>query len=303
MLFSKLKPMLVSKGQEAFDDDEFIFEPKWDGWRILLHKQGNRLEAYTRNGDLVTHKFPELREAAASIKSSSVILDCEGICMREGRSVFDDFTYRGRISDSNKIMMAQRTYPATFVVFDVLFTHVEHLNEPLMTRKARLSEIVEATPILISNTFIEERGRALSSWSVEHDMEGIVAKRKDSKYILGVETKDWLSIHNFKTIDTIILGYRTEPQFGLVIGLHFRTVKYKPVGVVESGFSTDQQMAFLEEIAKELHTHVEKQIQRIEPKLVCRIQYLERTDHHQLRTTSFKGFILDKSPDQCYWTY
>ncbi|KRF18643.1 hypothetical protein [Paenibacillus sp. Soil787] len=175
MLFSPIKPMIVSIGKEAFDDNEFIFEPKWDGWRILLHKQGTRLEAYTRNGNVVTSKFPELKEAVSSIKADTAILDCEGVCIRDGRSVFDDFSYRGRISDSAKIKAALRTHPATFVAFDVLLTSYEHMKEPLTTRKSRLNEIIGSTDIITPTAFIEGRGKDLSSWSIEHDMEGIVA--------------------------------------------------------------------------------------------------------------------------------
>ncbi|NRF89817.1 DNA ligase [Paenibacillus frigoriresistens] len=302
MLFSPIKPMIVSIGKEAFDDDEFIFEPKWDGWRILLHKQGTRLEAFTRNGNVVTSKFPELKEAISSIKADTAILDCEGVCIRDGRSVFDDFSYRGRISDSAKIKAAVRTHPATFLAFDVLLTSSEHLREPLMTRKNLLNEIISSTDILTPTVYIEGRGKDLSSWSIEYDMEGIVAKRKNSKYVLGAETKDWLKIKNFKTIDTIILGYRTKPQFGLILGLHFKTVRYKPVGIVEFGFRVDDKRAFLE-IAQQIQTRIDKKTYWIEPKLCCRIQYLERTDQHQLRTTIFKGFLFDKDPENCYWTY
>ncbi|KRF18640.1 hypothetical protein [Paenibacillus sp. Soil787] len=111
-----------------------------------------------------------------------------------------------------------------------------------------------------------------------------------------------MKIKNFKTIDAIILGYRTEPQFGLVLGLHFKTVRYKPVGIVEFGFRVDDKRAFLE-IAKQIQTRIDKKTYWIEPMLCCQIQYLERTDQHQLRTTIFKGFLFDKDPENCYWTY
>lgn len=302
MLFSSIKPMIVSIGKEAFDDDGFIFEPKWDGWRILLHKKGDRLEAYTRNGKVVTSKFPELREVISSIKAPTAILDCEGVCLRGGKTVFDDFSYRGRLSDPNKITAAAQTHPATFIVFDVLLTTDEHLNEPLMTRKMRLNEIITSTDFIALTAFIKGQGKTLHSWTMDQDMEGIVAKRHDSKYLLDVVSKDWIKIKNFKIIDTIILGYRTKPQFGLVVGLHFRTVRYKPVGVVEFGFNDHEKKAFIE-IAKQIHTTTDKKTQWIEPKLCCRIQYLERTEHHQLRTTVFKGFLFDKQAEDCYWTY
>ncbi|SDO28978.1 bifunctional non-homologous end joining protein LigD [Paenibacillus sp. yr247] len=299
MLFTSIKPMIVSIGKEAFNDENYIFEPKWDGWRILLHKQGTRFEAYTRNGQMVTSKFPELKEAAAAIRTHSAILDCEGIVLRAGRPVFDDFSYRGRISHSARISSAVHTHPATFVLFDVLYTDKDHLKEPLMDRKKRLGEIVDSTSIIMPTMFVEGQGKAMFDLTKERDMEGIVAKRKDSKYFLNTTSKDWLKIKHFKSIDVVILGYRTNP-FGLVIGLNFRTVKNKPVGVVEFGFMPADKELFLV-FGKQLSTATDEKTQWIEPRLCCRIEYLERTDTHQLRTTVFRGFLLDKKPEECIW--
>ncbi|MFD0698254.1 RNA ligase family protein [Paenibacillus sp. GCM10027628] len=299
MLFTPIKPMILSIGEEAFNDEKYIFEPKWDGWRILLHKQGSRIEAYTRNGIILTSKFPELKEAAAAIKAHTAILDGEGIVLRDGRPVFDDFAYRGRISQSARIRSAVSSHPATFVVFDVLYTDRAHLNEPLLERKKRLNEIVDSTPVIMPTMFVEGQGKALFELTEERDMEGIVAKRKDSKYLLDTRSPDWLKIKHFKTIDVVILGYRTNP-FGLVIGLQFRTVKNKPVGIVEFGFKPEEKQLFLG-LAQQLHTATDNKTQWIEPRLCCRIEYLERTDSHQLRTLVFRGFLFDKKPEECVW--
>ncbi|MGO4270011.1 DNA ligase [Paenibacillus sp. TAF58] len=299
MLFEPIKPMIVRIGKEAFDDENYIFEPKWDGWRILIHKQGSRIEAFTRNGRLISNKFPELKEVAAAIKAHTAIFDCEGIVLRDGRPVFDDFSYRGRLSISARINRAVNTHPVTFVVFDVLYTNREHLDESLMQRKHRLGDIVDSTSVIMPTMFIDGQGKALFELMKERDMEGIVAKRKDSKYQLDTKSDDWLKVKYFKSIDVVILGYRSDP-FGLVIGLNFRTVKNKAVGVVEFGFqSADKQMFLL--LAKQLHTYMEEKTQWIEPHLCCRIDYLERTDTHQLRTTVFRGFLPDKKPEECKW--
>ncbi|MFD0677780.1 MULTISPECIES: ATP-dependent DNA ligase [unclassified Paenibacillus] len=299
MLFTRIKPMLLSLGKEPFDDDEFIFEPKWDGWRILLHKQGERIEAYTSNGHLVTDKFPELKEVAAAIKAHTAILDSEGIVLRGQRPVFDDFTYRGRLSNSTRIKSAVHTHPASFIVFDVLCTDREHMKEPLLERKQRISEIVTASPSIMPTMYLTGQGNALFELTKEHNMEGIVAKRKASRYIPDTKSKDWLQINHVKTVDVLILGYRTSP-FGLIIGLNFRTVKNKPVGVVELGFKQEDKLQFLE-LAQQLHTTEDQKTQWIQPCLCCRIEYLERTDMHQLKTTVFKGFLLDKKPEDCVW--
>ncbi|SFK93519.1 bifunctional non-homologous end joining protein LigD [Paenibacillus sp. 1_12] len=300
MLFTPIKPMIVSVGSEPFDDEMFIFEPKWDGWRILLHKQGERIEAYTRNGNIVTDKFPELMEASKAIKAHTAVLDCEGIVLREGRPVFDDFSYRVRLSNSLRIRNAVHTHPATFVAFDVLYTDREHLKEPLMTRKQRLHEMISETSIITPTIYIEAQGQALFNFTRDRDMEGIVAKRKESKYYPDTTSPDWLKIKHFKTIDVIILGYRTQP-FGLVIGLNFRTVQNKPVGVVEYGFKPYEKEMFLE-LAKQFHKVKDQKTQWMEPRLCCRIEYLERSDTHQLRTTVFRGFLFDKKPEDCIWS-
>jgi bifunctional non-homologous end joining protein LigD len=301
MLFSAIKPMGVSFGEEPFDDQHFIYEPKWDGARILIHKQGSRIEAYSRSGRAVTHKFPELQDAIRAIKTHSAILDCEGIVLRNGAPAFDDFMYRDRISQLGKINRAVYTHPVTFVAFDLLYTDREHLNEPLVERKKRLAAVVDSTPVLMPTLFVEAQGKALFAMMKERNMEGIVAKRKSSMYVPDTRSSEWLKIKHAKSIDVEILGYRMDP-FELVIGLNFRTVKHKPVGVVAEGISAVDRAWFVA-IAAPLVTGKEGNTQKVEPRLCCRIEYLDRTDMHQLKMTTFRGFLLDKKPEDCVWHY
>ena len=98
----------------------------------------------------------------------------------------------------------------------------------------------------------------------------------------------------------MILAYRLDPQFALVVGLNFPMVPNKPVAVVEFGFKPEEKIAF-REIAKQIHTHKLRNTQWVEPRLCCRIQYLERTETHHLRITSFKGFQFGMNPDECRW--
>ncbi|MCQ6558432.1 ATP-dependent DNA ligase [Paenibacillus mendelii] len=302
MLFTQINPMLVTMGTQAFDANDWIFEPKYDGWRILIHKEGKRVEAFTRNGRNVTSKFPELRKAMDAIHAHTVILDGEGVCFRDDRTIFDDFAYRGRLSDPIKIEAARQTHPATFVIFDVLYASSDRRNELLLERKRILNEIVEPSQQFIPTMYVHEHGKRLSTLSVERDWEGIVAKRQDTTYITDIRTANWLKIKNFKMIDTVILGYRTVPTFALVVGLHFRTMRNKPVAVVEFGFTADERLAFLQ-TAEKIQTNYKDGTQYIEPVLCCKVKYLERTETHHLRTTSFKGFLFDKKPEDCWWLY
>jgi bifunctional non-homologous end joining protein LigD len=301
LLFTPLNPMVAAWGDEPFDDEAYLFEPKWDGARILLHKQGRRLEAYTRSGMVVTPKFPELHEAADRIKQHTAILDCEGICMRENKPVFDDFMYRLRLSRSDRIKQARSTHPAAWVVFDVLMTaDREHLREPLVDRKQRLEDMLDPGSVIINTLYLENHGKALFSITERKAMEGIVAKRKTSPYLLNTHSSDWLKFKHARTIDAVIVGFRDEP-FQLMVGLQFRTVKNKPVGIVHSGFTPDDREWFMAR-TKTLITGKEGAAWRVKPLLCCRIQYKDRSDTHQLRHTSFVQFLPEKQPEECIWS-
>lgn len=301
MLFEPIKPMLLTMQRNAFDDERWLHEIKWDGFRILVHKQGKRIEAYTRHGNCVTSKFPELYDAAQSIRSHTAILDCEGICLRDDRSVFDDFAYRGRLTNPKAIQRAVETHPASFVVFDVLYTNRDHTKEPLTTRKTWLDDIILPSAAIAPTLYVDGAGLELQKMTQDRGLEGIVAKAKDSRYSLNVRSKSWLKIKNFKTMDVVILGYRREPRFALVVGVFDSGEGHHgPVAVVEFGFKPEEKVAFLK-VVKEIHTVKERHAQWIEPRLCARVQFLERTERRHLRMASFKGFLPGKKPEECRW--
>lgn len=301
MLFTPIKPMLLGTAKEAFDNDNYIFEPKFDGFRILLHKQGDRVEVYTRHGNCLTGKFPELSRIVGSIHAESAILDCEGICLRDGRPNFDDFSSRSRLSNADKIKAAAKSNPATFVAFDVLYSHgTDHTRVPLIQRKKILDGIVTPSPAIIPTMFIEGTGKQLHQVTIDQKLEGIVCKRKDSLYHLDTRSDDWLKVKNFKGLDAVILGYKTDPHFALIIGAHFKTMRFKPIGTVEFGFKPEEKAAFLA-IAQQIRTKRDKTAQWLEPRLCCRVDYLDRTDNHMLRTTVFRGFLFNRLAAECEW--
>ncbi|MFJ7982186.1 hypothetical protein ACIQ1D_18150 [Lysinibacillus xylanilyticus] len=159
MLFTPIKPMLLGTGKEIIDNPETIWDIKWDGWLTLIHKEGERVEAYTREGNNITAKFPELQAVGQAIKEHTAIIDAEGVVLRSGVSVFEDFAYRGSLSNKEKIKPATLTHPANFVAFDILATDKQVMKQPLF----------------------------------EMNMEGIVGKRRDSIYKVNHRSSnDWL---------------------------------------------------------------------------------------------------------------
>jgi bifunctional non-homologous end joining protein LigD len=297
MIFTPIKPMLLHKGEEIIDDSKWIYDIKWDGWRILLHKQGDRIEAYTRHGTLVTERFPELKELAQSIKTHEAILDCEGVVLRNGVSVFDDFTYRGKLIRPEKIKESISTHPATFIAFDVLSTNKPHINEPLTERKQRLTDIIQPSNSLIATPSIKGEGNHLFQLTKEKNMEGIIGKRADSIYRINYRSYDWLKFKHFKQTPAIILGYKENP-FTMIVGQFVGKGKPKPVASVEFGFKPEEKQAF-RKIAKGIEWKEDRGVTWIEPVLCCTVQYLEKTENQMLRTVSFKGFNFEKKPEDC----
>ena len=299
MLFTPIKPMLLHMGnnEEIDDDPSWIYDIKWDGWRILVHKEGDRVEAYTRHGNNVTSKFPELQEVGQSIQSHTAIIDCEGVVLRNGVSVFDDFAYRGRLSNKEKIKEATVTHPATFIAFDVLATDKVYTSKPLVDRKEILSSIIEPSSKLLVTPSIVGNGSNIFQLTKDKGMEGIVGKQCNSIYKTNHRSHDWLKYKHFKIIDAVILGYKENP-FTILVGTQING-KYKPLANVEFGFKLEEKTAF-REIAKQIVTKIERDMMWVEPILCCKVQYLEKTNTGSLRIVSFKGFNFDKVPEEIY---
>jgi len=297
MLFTPIKPMLLQMGNndEILDNPEWIYDIKWDGWRILLHKDGDRVEAYTRHGNNVTAKFPELQAVGKSIQTQTAIIDCEGVVLRNGVSVFDDFAYRGRLSNTSKIQQATLDYPATFIAFDVLATNKQHLQQPLVQRKEVLSSIIEPSNNILVTPSIAGNGNNIFQLTKDKGMEGIVGKRSNSTYKINHRSNDWLKFKHFKITDAVILGYKENP-FTMLVGTQLSNGKIKPLANVEFGFKPEEKKVF-REIAKQVVTKVERDMMWLEPRLHCNVQYLERTTSGSLRIVSFKGFNFDKIPE------
>ncbi|MFD1608736.1 DNA ligase [Oceanobacillus luteolus] len=296
MLFTSIKPMLLSMGSEIHNDLNNLYDIKWDGWRILLHKQGNRIEAYTRHGNRVTDQFPELEQIVPHIKTEIAILDCEGVVIRDGVSVFEDFQYRGRLRSNHKIESAMVSHPVTFVAFDVLATEKPLLKLPLYERKQILSDIIIPSNQIVPTPYIIEDGESLFQITKEKGMEGIVAKPLSSIYQVGVRSAEWLKYKHFKRMKTIILGYKENP-FSMIVGMK-QNGNITPVAQVEFGFSIEEKQAF-RNIAKEIITNKADNVYWIDPVLCCEVQYLEKTENQKLRIVSFKGFAFDVKPEEC----
>ncbi|MBE5085793.1 DNA ligase [Lysinibacillus sphaericus] len=290
MLFTPIRPMLVATGIEIINTEDWLYQVKWDGWRVLIHKAGDRIEAFTREGNNITAKFPELEEVGHSITVDTAIIDTEGVVLRQGISVFEDFSYRGILTNKEKIKEATITHPVTFVAFDILTTDKKLMHHPLFERKEHLSSIITPSNSLQVTPSVDGDGSNIFEITKDKGMEGIIGKKRDSIYQLNHRSKNWLKYKHFKIIETVILAYRENP-FSILVGTELESGRYKRLATVEFGFKPEEKMAF-RHIAKSVITTVDRDLIWLEPRLYCKVQYLEKTNSGLLRTVSFKGFIF-----------
>ncbi|KAF1086179.1 putative DNA ligase-like protein [Sporotomaculum syntrophicum] len=207
MLFTRIKPMLALKGEAPFDDDQYIFELKADGIRLILHAKfgSGRVELYTKTGNRITDRFPEFHGLSLP-GVDNIILDGELVIMNNSRP---DFTRVMRRFSANPNQAGQLAgqLPATMVVFDILQLNGQKLpGLPLLERKSLLEKTVADGPLLTKNIYVEGQGTLLFNQVVDRRLEGIIAKPKDSLYYPG-RRKLWQKIKNYYYRDMDVLGY------------------------------------------------------------------------------------------------
>ena len=162
------KPMLLSESL-PFDDPDFIYELKFDGFRAIAYLQRDSTTLISRNGKDLTGKFPVLNDLH-SCAESPCILDGEIIAPH-----FPPTSLPGA---------------AQFIVFDIL------TDKPLIERKQVLSDVISESPRLVISRFVHTHGKDLFDLACAQNLEGIVAKRKNSRYYHGKRSTDWIKIRN-----------------------------------------------------------------------------------------------------------
>lgn len=220
-LMKIIKPMLLSHGNEPFSDEKFLFEPKWDGIRLLVGDDFS----YTRHSTVTTNRFPELRINIGE----DVLLDGELIA--PGTKTPDDFEKAMSRFSGNK------QQPIQFIAFDIL----SHKNKsvaslPLEERKGLLTDVLTKinSPHLIPTPYALTEGETLFSVIKENNMEGMVAKRLGSKYVHNTRTDNWKKIINSSFHDAVVSKISINP-----LAVQLRTVEGVYLGSVSMGFTKE----------------------------------------------------------------
>ena len=303
------RPMLAKVARAAFSDKDWVFEVKWDGFRVIAYIEES-FSLKSRNEKEMKGIFPELQELNKLAKN--IVIDGEIVVMREGKPDFQSLLERGKAVSEGEIERIENRLPVVYVVFDILEKDGKSLTKlPLTERKVILKDSLREGSNVILCDFIEEKGEAYYQLVFEKGLEGVVAKKKDSLYEEGLRTGSWLKIKKLKTCDCIIFGYTRgsksrEVSFGaLLIGVYDNHGRPVYLGKVGTGF-TQEMIRFLVDKFEKIITEVAlfkpeagDVVIWLEPKLVCEVAYQEVTRDLRLRLARFKRLRNDKPPKQC----
>ena len=303
-------PMLATIAERPPLGDKWLYEVKWDGVRALCFVENNQLSIYTRNQKRCDQQYPELAVLPRFLKGSAAILDGEiAVLNEQGRSSFSLIQPRISVGDPNSIAHLARSTPVTLFLFDLLYLDGYDLRGvALEERKRLLSEIVTPTERIRISDHFAIGGDAMLEAARQLGLEGIVAKRRSSKYE-GRRSPDWLKIKVVSTADFVIGGFthgEREYFSSLVLGC-YEQGKLVHVGQVGTGFNDRS----LREIYSRLEPLIAKKspfagsvkalrdVTYVQPQLVAEVKYLEVTPDGLLRAPVFLRLRADKDPKEC----
>lgn len=298
-----IKPMLASPTKKIFKDPEWVFELKWDGYRVMANILNGKVNLYSRNGISYNEKFSAIRSELENIEHDCV-LDGEVVIMdNKGKTDFQKLqNYNSKSSEGI----------LKYYVFDLLFLNGHSTTElSLLERKSLLPDLLENLENVIYCDHLEAMGPTLYKRAIDAGMEGVMAKKADSTYSPGYRSENWLKIKEVNTEETIICGYTDSNTGGsyfgsLILGMVKEGV-LEYVGNCGSGFSADQQKALhkkmkrLEIDASPFSTKINlkgRVPNWIKPELICEVKFSEWTKSGVLRHPVFVGLREDKSLDE-----
>ncbi len=243
----ELRPMLCTRIDKPFTDPSWLYELKYDGYRSIAEVRKGRAVLRYRQGLNTTARFPEVRRALELLPCSSCVLDGELVVFDSwGHPDFGLVQARGGLSRARDIETARRKTPVTYVVFDLLELNGRDLRAlPLSLRKTLLARTVPTLGPIKYCEHIEEAGEAFFARIEERQLEGMIAKRKDSTYGSG-RSPAWKKLHCPVTGDFVIVGYALSTarpeQFAALHLAAFEGETLRYAGKVGSGFASQERL-------------------------------------------------------------
>jgi ATP-dependent DNA ligase len=298
-----IKPMLIKDMLEPFNSPDYIYELKLDGIRCIAYLDQTGTDLRNKRNVLLLPKFPELSNIHEQVKERC-ILDGELIIFKKGVPDFFELQRRTLMSDRFKIQLSASQFPASYVAYDILYQGNRQLTDlPLLERKKLLEGIIVENAKLAVSRFIPEKGIELFHLAKQQNLEGVIAKVKDSKYFFDKRTKDWIKFKFLADKDFVVCGYipKEKGMTSIILGQYRgNELLYKghvTLGV-PSNFAAEYHCRKSIGSPFRLTPSGNEEAIWLEPKLVCIVQYMPN-EKGMLRQPVLKGFRDDKSPFDC----
>ena len=298
------EPMLATLAADVPSGKDWLYEVKWDGYRAVGRVAGGDATLTSRRGNDLTQRFSTVARALGrAVRTPDCVIDGEVCALDEqGRSSFS--------------VMQQGSGPLVYYVFDVLEVDGEPLIDlPLGERRERLARLVDPSGgvVRLSDSF--EDGRALYDAALAQGLEGVVAKKRESRYQPGKRTREWLKVKTHREQEFVVAGYtkgkgRRSAGFGALILAVLEDGRLEYVGNVGTGFTEEEierLLGKLRPLERDEPPFVEvpkmAKVKRddivwVEPRLVAEVSFAEWTHDSRLRAPVYKGLREDKAPEE-----
>jgi bifunctional non-homologous end joining protein LigD len=304
--------MLATSGTLPVRDAGWAYEMKWDGIRALALIKADAVRLTSRTGRDISHVYPELAAMGGAVAAAQAVLDGEVVAFGDGEwPDFESLQQRMNISSAAQARVLASQVPVSYLAFDLLWLNgTPLLDRPYAERREELDRLGltggnwQAPP-----SFAGERGADIQAVSKQHELEGIMAKRLQSRYEPGRRSQSWLKIKNIRRQEVVIGGWkpgegaRAGGIGSLLVGVQAEGMLVY-CGHVGTGF-TQQTLAMLagklrplQRAASPFGTTVPpedaRSAQWVEPELVAEIAFGSWTKSGRLRAPAYKGLRDDK---------
>jgi ATP-dependent DNA ligase len=304
-----LKPQLAKSARDLPAGEAWCYEPKWDGFRTIVFRDGDEVHLQSRNGRPMNRYFPDVVEQALALPAQRYVIDGEMVVTVDGIQEFDLLSQRIHPAESRVKMLAEQT-PANLVAFDLLAEDDDTLLElPYSERRDRLAAII-ADPVELTPSTDDPDDAA--EW-LAGTGEGVIAKERDAPYKPG-ERVGMLKIKRVRTADTVVAAFRfgkEENTVGsLILGLYDDDGELHIVGHT-SGFSAKQKRELLGLLEpyrtgergsgepSRWKSEEELVWEGLRPELVCEIAFDHITGRRIRHGAKFLRWRTDKAPREC----
>ena len=299
-----IPPMTATLAERPFDDPAWLFEVKWDGYRVEAVIGDGRVRLWTRNRTDAARYFPDLAGAKPGwIAAREAIVDGEVVALDEaGRPSFSLLQARAGFQQRRDAAV-----PIAYQAFDLLYLDGRSLLDlPLIERTTLLSEVLREHPLVHHAGHVEGEGTALFASVRAQGLEGIMAKRRDSRYEPGRRSKSWLKVKLRPDQEFVVGGWEpgtvAQRDLGsLLLGVYDSGGSLRFAGEVGSGLDRRTRRELLDRLARLERPDppfVEppgvRGVRWVEPRLVVRVEFAEWTRDGLVRQASFRGLEPDR---------